>query len=209
MFAKEDRILAEEPTIAPTATVKGCTLGRYTEVADQATLSESMLGDYSYVMERCNIIYTDIGKFSNIASEVRINPGNHPMEWVSQHHFLYRLRRYGFGQEDNSSFFNWRRLQRVRVGHDTWIGHRAIILPGVQLGNGAVVAAGSVVTKNVPPYTIVAGVPAKPVRQRFPEAIWQALEKICWWDWDHDTLKVRLEDFYDIRRFLALYGDRQ
>jgi phosphonate metabolism protein (transferase hexapeptide repeat family) len=205
----EDRILAEEPAIAPTARVKGCTLGRYTEVAAQATLSESMLGDYSYVMERCDIIYTDIGKFANIASEVRINPGNHPMEWVSQHHFLYRLRRYGFGQEDNSSFFNWRRLQRVRIGHDTWIGHKAIILPGVQIGNGAVVAAGSVVTKNVPPYTIVAGVPAKPVRQRFPEAIWQALEKICWWDWDHDTLKVRLEDFYDIRRFLALYGDRQ
>jgi len=207
-LAKEDRILSEEPTVMPTAWVKECTLGRYTEVADQANLTESVLGDYSYVMERCDIIYTDIGKFVNIASEVRINPGNHPMEWVSQHHFLYRLRRYGFGHEDNHPFFNWRRLQRVTVGHDTWIGHKAIILPGVRLGNGAVVAAGAVVTKDVPPYTVVAGVPAKPVRQRFPEAIWRSLEKICWWDWDHETLGERLEHFYDIRRFIALYGDR-
>lgn len=207
-LAKEDRILSEEPTIAGTARVKECTLGRYTEIADQANLTESVLGDYSYVCERCDIIYTDIGKFVNIASEVRINPGNHPMDWVSQHHFLYRLRRYGLGDEDNGPFFNWRRLQRVTVGHDTWIGHKAILLPGVSLGNGAVVAAGAVVTKDVPPYTVVAGVPAKPVRQRFPEAIWRSLEKICWWDWDHETLKVRLTDFYDIRRFLALYGDR-
>lgn len=207
VVAKEDRILSEEPTIAPTASVKECTLGHYTEIADQANLTESVLDDYSYVMERCDIIYTDIGKFVNIASEVRINPGNHPMEWVSQHHFLYRLRRYGFGHEDNRPFFNWRRLQRVTVGHDTWIGHKAIILPGVRIGNGAVVAAGAVVTKDVAPYMVVAGVPAKPVRQRFPEAIWQSLEKIRWWDWDHETLKTRLEDFYDIRRFLDLYGD--
>jgi hypothetical protein len=205
---REKVTLVEEPLVAATARVKECRLGRYTEIADQAKLAESVLGDYSYVMERCDIIYTEIGKFANIASEVRINPGNHPMDWVSQHHFLYRLRRYGFGDEDNDSFFNWRRMQRVTVGHDTWIGHKAIILPGVRIGNGAVVAAGAVVTKDVPPYTVVAGVPAKPVRQRFPEAIRQGLEKICWWDWDHDTLKVRLNDFYDIRRFLSLYGEK-
>ncbi len=208
IFSQEDRVLSEEPTVAATACVKECTLGRYTEIADQANLTESVLGDYSYVMERCDIIYSDIGKFANIASEVRINPGNHPMDWASQHHFLYRLRRYGFGQEDNRAFFNWRRLQRVTIGHDTWIGHKAIILPGVRIGNGAVVAAGAVVSRDVPPYTVVAGVPAKPVRQRFPEAIWRSLEKISWWDWDHETLKERLTDFYDIRRFIALYGDR-
>jgi len=200
--------LGEKPSVAATARIKECTLGRYTEVADHVKLIESVLGDYSYVMERGNIIYTDIGKFANIASDVRINPGNHPMEWVSQHHFLYRLQRYGFGNQDNESFFNWRRLQRATIGHDTWIGHKAIILPGVRIGNGAVVAAGAVVTKDVSPYTIVAGVPAKPVRQRFPTAVWQCLEKICWWDWDHETLKVRLNDFYDIRHFISLYGAR-
>jgi phosphonate metabolism protein (transferase hexapeptide repeat family) len=159
-------------------------------------------------MERCDIVSTEIGKFTNIASEVRINPGNHPMDWVSQHHFLYRCRLYGFRDKDNKAFFEWRQRQRVRIGHDCWVGHKAIILPNVTIGNGAVIAAGAIVTKNVAPYTIVAGVPAKQVGKRFPEAIWQALEEISWWDWDYETLKKRLDDFYDIRKFIHLYGDR-
>ena len=198
--------LTEQPTISPSAIVQSCTLGKFTEIAEQVKLTETSLGDYSYVMERCDIISSSIGKFANIASEVRINPGNHPMEWVSQHHFLYRRRLFGMHEQDNTSFFTWRRIQQVLIGHDTWIGHRAIIMPGIKIGNGSVIAAGAVVTHDVPPYTIVAGVPAKPVRTRFPEAVWRCLEAIGWWDWDHATIKERLEDFYDIRRFIDLYG---
>lgn len=202
------RQLSETPDIAADATVTDCDLGEYTEIATGAQLTESSLGDYSYIMERCDIIYTDIGKFTNIASDVRINPGNHPMEWVSQHHFLYRCRLYGFRDGDNSAFFDWRKRQRVSIGNDCWIGHKAIILPGITIGNGAVVAAGAVVTKDVAPYTVVAGVPAKPVSKRFPKQIWQALEETAWWDWDHQTLKERMDDFYDIRKFLQLYGEK-
>lgn len=200
--------LSEQPDIAPDAEVHDCELGMYTEIAKEAKLTESSLGDYSYVMERSDIIYTHIGKFTNIASDVRINPGNHPMEWVSQHHFLYRHRLYGFREEDNSSFFEWRRRQRVTIGHDCWIGHKAIIMPGITIGNGAVVAAGAVVTRDVAPYTVVAGVPAKQISRRFPNHIWQELEETCWWDWDHETLKARLDDFFDMRRFLQLYGKK-
>ncbi len=203
------RQLSEVPGIAPDAMVTDCDLGKYNEIAAGVQIVESSLGDYSYVMERCDIIYTNIGKFSNIASEVRINPGNHPMEWVSQHHFLYRCRLYGLHEEDNSAFFEWRRRQKVQIGHDCWIGHKAIIMPGVTIGNGAVVAAGSVVTKDVAPYTVVAGVPAKQISKRFPKHIWQALEEIAWWNWDHENLKARLDDFYDIRKFLQLYGKDQ
>ena len=198
--------LTEQPTVSPLAVVQGCILGKYTEIAEQAKLIETSLGDYSYVMERSDIIYCRIGKFVNIASDVRINPGNHPMEWVSQHHFLYRRRLFGLHEHDNESFFNWRRIQQVIIGHDIWIGHKAIVMPGVKIGNGAVVAAGAVVTRDVPPYAIVAGVPAKPIRTRFPEAVWHRLEAIGWWDWDHATIKARLDDFYDIRRFIDLYG---
>jgi len=205
---KPVEVLTEQPIVSPRAQVQNCSLGRYTEIAGQTKLFESSLDDYSYVMERCDIIYCRIGKFANIGSEVRLNPGNHPMEWVSQHHFLYRRRLFGMHEEDHESFFNWRRLQQVQVGHDTWIGHRAIVMPGVTIGNGAVVAAGAVVTHDVPPYTIVAGVPAKPIRIRFPRSVWQSLEEIGWWDWDHATLRKRLEDFYDVRRFLDLYGGK-
>jgi len=200
--------LSEKPTVADSASLTQCTLGSYTEVAGNVKMIDCELGDYSYVMKACNIIYTDIGKFANIASEVRINPGNHPVEWVSQHHFLYRCKLYGFADEDRESFFHWRSLQRVTIGHDTWIGHRAIILPGICVGNGAVIGAGSVVSRDVPAYGIVAGVPAKVLRFRFPKAIREAFENIGWWNWDHETLRQRLEDFYDIRRFIHLYGDR-
>lgn len=203
----EHCVLGTDPVIDESAIVRDSRLGRYTEINDGAKFIESSLDDYSYVMERCDIMSTDIGKFANIASEVRINPGNHPVEWVSQHHFLYRCRKYGMRDEDNRQFFDWRRLQRVTVGHDTWIGHKAIVLPGITIGNGAVVGAGAVVTKDVPPYAMVAGVPAKVLRFRFPTAIRKQLDDIGWWHWEHDLLRERLADFYDIRRFLHLYGE--
>ena len=148
----------------------------------------------------------DIGKFANIASMVRINPGFHPMEYPTLHHFTYRPTMYGMADADEADFFAWRRRQRVVIGHDTWIGHGAVIMPGVRIGNGAVVGSNSVVTKDVPPYAIVGGVAAKVIRQRFPRAISEALEATAWWDWDHTTLTERLPDFRDIRGFLAKYA---
>jgi phosphonate metabolism protein (transferase hexapeptide repeat family) len=198
--------LGEQPIVSDAASVQDCTLGRYTEVAAGAKLEETVLGDYSYVMERSDIIYAQIGKFVNIASDVRINPGNHPVEWVSQHHFLYRMTRYDLAGHDDESFFAWRRLQKVVVGHDVWIGHRTIVLPGITIGNGAVVGAGTVVTRDVPPYTVVAGVPGRRIRSRFPEAVWRRLEQTAWWDWEHQVLAERLDDFRDVRYFLSLYG---
>ncbi|MEA2115759.1 MAG: DapH/DapD/GlmU-related protein [Thermodesulfobacteriota bacterium] len=181
-------------------------IGDHTEIRDYVECIESSLGDYSYVMERSSIAYSRIGKFVNIASDVRINPGNHPMHWVSQHHFLYRRRQYGFNEHDDGDFFVERKEQKVTIGHDVWIGHGATILPGVTIGNGAIIGAGSVVTHDVQPYRIVAGVPEKEIRLRFPAKIWQAIEKIKWWDWDHQTIKERIYDFRDVDRFLALYG---
>lgn len=199
-------ILSEDPTLAPGAAIVDSSLGRYTELGADATIIESSMGDYSYAMARSHIIYSTIGKFVNIASDVRLNPGNHPTEWVSQHHFQYRRQRYGFDTNDDDSFFAWRRAQRVTIGHDVWLGHKAIVLPGTEVGNGAVVAAGAVVTKDVAPYSIVAGVPARLIRTRFPESIWNKLEQTAWWDWQHEVIKERLPDFRDIRRFLSLYA---
>jgi phosphonate metabolism protein (transferase hexapeptide repeat family) len=156
---------------------------------------EVTLGDYSYIVNDSDAAYTTIGKFCSIAAMTRINPGNHPMQRASQSHFTYRSSAYFEGVADDAGFFAWRRAHPVIIGHDVWIGHGAIVLPGRMIGTGAVVAAGAVVTKDVAPYAIVAGNPARVVRTRFPDAIAARLQRLAWWDWSHTRLQAALPDF--------------
>jgi phosphonate metabolism protein (transferase hexapeptide repeat family) len=189
------KTLSEQPLIDPTACVSHCELGRYTEVGARSKLLEVEFGEYSYVVNDSDIAYATIGKFCSIAAMTRINPGNHPMERASQSHFTYRASTYFPGETDDEGVFAWRRAHRVTIGHDVWIGHGAIVLPGRNVGTGAVVAAGAIVTKDVPDYTIVAGNPARPVRERFSDADVEGMRRLAWWHWSHEQLRAALPDF--------------
>ncbi len=198
--------LGERPTIHPSARLHACQLGPWTEIGPGCTLVETSFGDYSYAADHVAIIYTEVGRFCSIASHVRINPGNHPMDRVTQHHLTYRRAQYGFAEHDDAAFFAWRRAHSCRVGHDVWIGHSATIMPGVTIGTGAVVGASAVVTRDVAPYQIVAGVPARPLRLRFPPEVARRLLAIAWWEWDRATLEARFDDLRDPLAFLEKYG---
>ncbi|MBT9371654.1 DapH/DapD/GlmU-related protein [Rhizobium sp. CSW-27] len=189
------RKLGIEPFIHETASVVDCTLGRYTEVSERCRLNEAEMGDYSYIMQDGSIWCATIGKFANIAAAVRINAPNHPTWRATLHHFTYRAADYFEGAENDADFFAWRRDNRVTIGHDVWIGHGATVLPGVTIGNGAVIGAGAVVSKDVAAYTIVGGIPAKLIRERFPAETAERMARLAWWDWDHDRLFAALDDF--------------
>lgn len=196
------------PTVDPSAQLTQTTLGRYTEVGARVRLNEVEMGDYSYVEHDSDIAYARIGKFCSIASMTRLNPGNHPMWRASQSHFTYRASAYFEDAQDEPEFFAWRRSHRVTLGHDVWIGHGAIVLAGRSLGTGTVVAAGAVVSHDVPAYAIVAGVPARVVKARFPDAVAARLMALSWWDWDHARLRAALEDFrtLPVEAFLDKHG---
>ena len=190
--------LSEHPLVDPTACIENCALGRYTEVAEGCRLVDTELGDYSYIMPNGQTWCVTIGKFANIAASVRLNATNHPMSRATQHHITYRAGDYFDDAENESDFFAARRSQRVSVGHDTWIGHGVTVLSGVTIGDGAVVGSGAVVTKDVAPYTIVGGVPARFIRERFPCTIAERLRALAWWDWDHTQLRKALDDFRNL-----------
>jgi phosphonate metabolism protein (transferase hexapeptide repeat family) len=202
--------LSTIPVVDPTASLTAATLGAYTEVGARTKLLEVELGDYSYVVNDSDIAYAKIGKFTSIAAMTRINPGNHPMDRASQSHFSYRASAYFDGERDEDEFFAWRRAHQVIIGHDVWIGHAAIMLPGRRIGTGAVIGAGAVVTKDIPAYAVAVGTPARVIRQRFSDNTAAGLQQLAWWDWPHERLRAALPDLRSLtaEQFLDKYEMR-
>jgi len=200
--------LGDEPFLHEGCEITATTFGRFVEIGAGSRLQFSTIGDYSYCDRYADIANAEVGKFANIASFTRIGPTDHPMAQASLHHFLYRSPDYWDDTDIDADFFAHRKSRRAWIGHDTWIGHGAVIRPEVRVGDGAVVASSAVVTRDVPPYTIVAGIPARPMRMRFPEAVAERLIALAWWDWSHETLRERLEDFrrLPIEAFIEKYG---
>ena len=144
-------------------------------------------GKYTGMNESCFLARGSIGSYCSIGARTSINPFNHPTDWLSIHEFQYHAKAYDWVDE----YRDFDRLQRtpdmfetVTLGNDVWTGHHVNIMGSVNIGDGAIIAAGAVVTKDVPPYAIVAGVPATVKRLRFPERTIERLLRLKWWELD-------------------------
>lgn len=201
------KLSATVPLIHPDCEITNARFGAYCEVGKGSRVLNTDFDDYAYCDQFSDIANTSVGKFANIAAMTRIGPTDHPMAHASLHHFLYRSSYYWDDAEDDPAFFAARAARRTVIGPDTWIGHGAIVKPEVTIGAGAIVASGAVVTKDVAPYMIVAGVPAQPLRARFSEDIAGRLLALEWWDWEHARLRRALEDFRALpaEAFLEIY----
>ena len=206
----ELRFLSDEPRIHPTAELKASRLGRHAIVGERVILRDVMVGDCSYFERHAEAIYADIGKFCSIAANTRINALEHPIDRVTQHKLSYRPNEYFRYLGVDQEFRARRASRRVTIGHDVWIGHGAVVMPGVTIGNGAVIGANAVVTRDVPGWTIVAGVPALELKERFPAGIAARIEKMAWWDWPREKLFEAVPDMQrlKIEEFLARWEGR-
>ncbi|MBS5021131.1 MAG: CatB-related O-acetyltransferase [Alistipes sp.] len=169
-------------------------LDKKTVIYRNAKIRGSEVGAYSYVSPNTVIENAQIGRFCSISDHCRIGMGTHNTDQISTSPI--------FTQKVNGTKARWvdknvndSPFRKVRVGNDVWIGSRAMILGGVTVGDGAVVGAGAVVTKDVPAYAIVAGVPAKVIKYRFPERLIELLMDFKWWYYPEDVLKEHISRF--------------
>ena len=154
---------------------------------------DSSIGRYSYIGYDSEVHSCDIGSFCSIANGFVVGGAKHPINWVSTSPVFYNV---GGGTGFHLGNLDIEELKRTFIGHDVWIGNRVTIMQGVKVGTGAVIGAGAIVTKDVPPYAVVAGCPAKVIRYRFDEDTIAKLLKSEWWTLEDSILK-KISNYID------------
>ncbi|MGE5458724.1 MAG: CatB-related O-acetyltransferase [Methanococcaceae archaeon] len=185
------------------ANIINCKIGNYVSFCEGTNVYNSEVEDYSYINNYSLINHSKIGKFCSIGEEVRCGLGKHPTEkYVSTSFSFYsNTKPNAFTFSDKNYFAEY---SAIEIGNDVWIGTRAMVLDGVKIGDGAIVAAGAVVTRNVAPFSIVGGVPAKLIKYRFDENTIKSLMEIKWWDMDQGWIRENFKEFHNTKNLLEL-----
>lgn len=184
-----------------TSKITSSILGKYNVIFSGVIIHQSKIGSHSYVQRNTAVFNAEIGRFCSVASGVSIGLGVHYMEGVSTHPSFYLkntplVKIFSESDEIVTS-------KQIRIGHDVWIGQNAIILDGVNVGSGAIIAAGAVVNKDVAPYSIVGGIPARLIRYRFPLETCEALLRSEWWNKPEEWLQKHYKQFMNADTFLT------
>lgn len=177
-------------------------------ICGNTNISDSKIGFATVIGNRTNLSNCIIGRFCSIANDVHVQPYTHPTNFVSSYpSFFKTINNYPFGK-GNTEFNEVLFLDNgkyIEIGNDVWIGEKVTIRGGVKIGDGAIIGMGAVVVKDVPPFAIVGGVPAKVIKYRFDEQTIQFLIRIKWWNWDIKTIEDRRNEFCDINSFVKKY----
>ncbi|MFW3346085.1 CatB-related O-acetyltransferase [Aliarcobacter butzleri] len=173
--------------IGKKVTLNNCIFNQHSRVAEYASIHDTEVGAYSALGRYSKIVHTKIGKYCAISWNTTINAISHPHNHLTISAFPYVPRLGNFVQKRKQLY------KEVIIKNDVWIGANSVIMPGITIGNGAVVGAGAVVTKDVPDYAIVVGVPAIIVKYRFSEDIIDKLLELKWWDLDSEIIKKHID----------------
>lgn len=189
------------------ATVMGTSFEGNNTVQKECQLVNCRVGKYTYVSRSTRLAGCIIGRFCSIAPQVENIGGEHPVkDFVSTHPIFYSKRvSHSFVDKDKYQEYKWidsdKKIQNI-IGNDVWIGTGATIMEGIIIGDGAVIAANAHVVKNVPPYAIVGGNPAKIIKYRFEQNQIEKLLKIQWWNMDEQYLRDHADLFSNVDEFL-------
>ncbi len=197
----EHRYKSEKLKIGYMSKIHNVNFGNYNRVFNNCVVKDSKIGDMTFIAENTQIARTKIGKFCSIGPSCRIGLGNHPSKtFVSTHPAFYSNGAQFLMTFSDDCYFD--EFSQIEIGNDVWIGANVTMIGDIKIGNGAIIAAGAVVTKDVPDYAIVGGVPAKIIRYRFgPNEITHLL-KIQWWNLDFNWLRSNFKKFHNVNEFL-------
>ena len=204
------KIAREKRAIIKTSSIgKNVQIGRNCLICKGVKIESNVnIGDYTYInLDTTVDSNVNIGKYCSISKNVFIAPGTHEYKYVTTHPILFNpfwRKQMNILEKDNYIKKIGKQDSITNIGNDVWIGLNAIIMRGITIGDGAVIGAGAVVTKDVEPYSIVVGNPAKHIKYRFESTYVEELKNMQkkWWDYSPEELAERFEDMYNIKDFI-------
>lgn len=179
--------------------VSNSDIHKTSKICSGSQIINTKIGKHSDVGYDCTIINAEIGAFCSFGANIVIGGASHTIDWVSTSPVFNENKDH---LPQKFSYHKFDLESKTIVGADVWIGNYVLIKPNVTIGHGAVIGMGSVVTKDIPPYEIWGGNPARLIRKRFDDATIKELLEMQWWNWDDNEIKKRAGNFNDVQEFI-------